>query len=152
MIFSREGPFALVQMRAELPRISASSRDQGTPDENKAIVQGSIAYFGTYSVKEGEKTILLKLEGNTFANLLGAIEPMGIITSLNSDKLRFTNPRTQRVWHSKRVGNAPSKLFWLDTTPIDICSGPALHAEGSGAAFLHLSCDDNKMFDLFFLY
>jgi len=94
MIFSSDGHFALIQMRSELPRIAANSRDQGTPEENKAIVQGSIAYFGAYSVNEAEKTITLKLDGSTFANLLGASEQKRIITSLTSDELKFTNPRT----------------------------------------------------------
>ena len=94
MVFSRDGHFALVQMRAELPRIAANSRDQGTPEENKAIVQGSIAYFGTYSVNEAEKVITVKLEGSTFANLLGGGEQKRIITSLTPDELKFTNPRT----------------------------------------------------------
>jgi len=94
MVFSRDGHFALVQMRAELPRIAANSRDQGTPEENKAIVQGSIAYFGTYSVNEVEKVITIKLEGSTFANLLGGGEQKRIITSLTPDELKFTNPKT----------------------------------------------------------
>ena len=94
MIFSRDGHFALVQMRAELPRIVARSRDQGTPEENKAIVEGSIAYFGTYSINEVEKTMTLKLEGSTFANILGAGEQKRIITSLTQEELKFTNPRT----------------------------------------------------------
>jgi hypothetical protein len=94
MIFSRDGHFALVQMRAELPRIAAKSRDQGTPEENKGIVEGSIAYFGTYSINEAETTMTLKLEGSTFANILGAGEQKRIITSLTPEELKFTNPRT----------------------------------------------------------
>ncbi len=94
MIFSRDGYFALVQMRAELPGIAAKSRDQGTPEENKAIVQGSIAYFGTYSVNEADKVITIKLGGSTFANLLGGGEQKKIITSLTAEELKFINPRT----------------------------------------------------------
>lgn len=94
LIFSRDGHFALIQMRAELPRIAANSRDQGTPEENKALVSGSIAYFGTYSVNEADKTLTLKLDGSTFANILAAGEQRRLITSLTADELRFTNPRT----------------------------------------------------------
>lgn len=94
MIFSRDGHFALVQMRAGLPRIAANGRDHGTAEENKVIVQGSIAYFGTYSVNEADKVITLKLEGTTFANILGAGEQKRLITSLTPDELKFTNPRT----------------------------------------------------------
>jgi hypothetical protein len=94
MIFSRDGHFALIQMRGDLPAIAAKSRDQGTPEENKAIVEGSIAYFGTYTVNEADKTILLKLNGSTFANILAAGEQRRLITSLTADELKFTNPRT----------------------------------------------------------
>ena len=70
LIYTSDGHFALVQMRADLPKLESNSRAQGTPDENKAVVQGSIAYFGTYSVNEAEKVITLQLEGSTFANLM----------------------------------------------------------------------------------
>ena len=94
LIFTSDGHFALVQMRADLPRIASNSRDRGTPEENKAIVQGSIAYFGTYSLNETEKVVTLQMEGSTFANLMGAGEQKRIVTSLTADELTFTNPRT----------------------------------------------------------
>lgn len=94
MIFTQDGQFALVQMRAELPKIAANSRDQATPEEYKAIVQGSIAYFGTYTFQEADKTLLLKLEGSTFANQLAQAEQRRLITSLTSEELRFANLRT----------------------------------------------------------
>jgi Lipocalin-like domain len=92
IVFTGGGQFSLIQMRAELPRIAANSRDQGTPEENRAIVQGSIAYFGTHTVSEADKTLMLKLEGSTYANLLAA-EQKRIVTSLTADELKFTNPR-----------------------------------------------------------
>ncbi len=92
MIFTGDGHFSLVQMRAEMPRIAANSRDQGTPEEYKAIVSGSIAYFGTYSFNEAEKTIVLRLEGSTYANLMGG-EQKRIVTHLTAEELTFTNPR-----------------------------------------------------------
>ena len=36
------GHFALVQMRSDLPELASNSRDKGTPEENKAVLQGSI--------------------------------------------------------------------------------------------------------------
>ena len=93
LIFTSDGHFALVQMRADLPKIGLSSRDRGTPEENKAIVQGSIAYFGTYSLNETEKVITLQMEGSAFANLMRAGEQKRIVTSLTADELKFTNPR-----------------------------------------------------------
>src|SRR6266436_3359682 len=38
LIFTSDGHFALVQMRADLPKLTSNSRDRGTPEENKAVV------------------------------------------------------------------------------------------------------------------
>ena len=94
MIFSSDGHFALVQMRAELPKFVSNGRDRGTPEENKAVVEGSIAYFGTYSFNEADKLLALQLDGSTFANLLGMTEQKRIISVLTESELKFTNPRT----------------------------------------------------------
>ena len=94
VIYTSDGHFALVQMRSDLPKLASNSRDRGTPEENKAVVQGSITYFGTYAVNEAEKVITLQLEGSSFANLVGGAEQKRLITSLTADELKFANPRT----------------------------------------------------------
>ena len=104
VIYTSDGHFALVITRADLPKFASNSRDLGTPEENKAVVQGSIAYFGTYSVNEADKVITPQIEGSTFANLIGRADQKRIITSLTADELKFTNPATpsgatlQLVW------------------------------------------------------
>ena len=50
LIFERNGRFSITVTRSDLPKFGSSSRVAGTLEENAAIVQGSIAYFGTYSV------------------------------------------------------------------------------------------------------
>src|SRR5438046_1341356 len=50
VMFDANGRFASVSTRPDLPKFASNNRMQGTADENKAIVQGSIAYFGTYTV------------------------------------------------------------------------------------------------------
>ena len=50
VIYDSNGRFVLVLQRASLPKFVSSNRMAGTPEENKAIVQGSIANFGSYSV------------------------------------------------------------------------------------------------------
>src|ERR1700676_1616612 len=47
-IFDAGGHFAQMLMRADLPKFD--NRLQGTPDQNKAVAQGSVAYYGTYTV------------------------------------------------------------------------------------------------------
>ena len=103
MIFTADGHFSLFQSRAELPKITANDRAKATPDEAAALVSGSIAYYGTYSVSEGDKSISVTLDGSTFPNLLGPPQKR-LITSLDANELKFANPRTpsgmtlQTVW------------------------------------------------------
>jgi len=91
-VFDAGGRFAYIIQRADLPKLAANDRAKGTDDENKAVVQGSIAYFGTYSVDEPGKAINLKLESSSFANQLGMAAHKRVITSLTADELKYTNP------------------------------------------------------------
>jgi hypothetical protein len=94
IIFTTDGYFSLFQSRAEIPKIAANDRAKATPEEAIAVFAGSIAYYGKYSVNEVDKTISVKIDGSTFANLAGGPEQKRIITSLTPDELRFTNPKT----------------------------------------------------------
>jgi hypothetical protein len=95
VIYTSDGHFALVNTRSDLPKLASNSRDRGTPEEYKGVVQGSIAYFGTYSVNEADKVISAQIEGSTFANLIGT-DQKRIVTSLTTDELKFTNPAASR--------------------------------------------------------
>jgi hypothetical protein len=92
LIYTSDGHFALVNTRSDLPKLASNSRDRGTPEEYKAVVQGSLAYFGTYSVNEEDKVITAQIEGSTFANMIGGPGQKRVITSLTADELKFTNP------------------------------------------------------------
>jgi hypothetical protein len=41
----------MIIARSDL-KFASNNRHVGTPEENKAFVEGSIAYFGTYSAKQ----------------------------------------------------------------------------------------------------
>ena len=94
IIFTSDGHFALFQSRSELPKLAANDRAKATPEEAAAIVSGSIAYYGTYTINEIEKSLLVSLEGSTFANLLGGSAQKRLVTLLNATELQFANPRT----------------------------------------------------------
>ena len=94
IIFAKDGYFSLFQSRAEIPKIAASDRAKATAEEAAAIVGGSIAYYGTYSVNEADKVISVKIAASTYANMAGGPEQKRIITSLTVDEFKFTNPRT----------------------------------------------------------
>jgi len=90
-IFEANGRFSLQLVRSDLPKFASNNRDTGTPDENKAIVQGSITYFGTYSVNEPDSTVTLHVERSSFPNWNGT-DQKRIITSLTAEELVYTNP------------------------------------------------------------
>jgi len=104
VIYTSDGYFVLLNSRADLPKLAASDRARATSEEARAVVAGSLAYYGTYSVDEVDKVITANVEASTFANLIGGAEQKRIITSLTADELKFTNPTTpsgvtvQVVW------------------------------------------------------
>jgi hypothetical protein len=107
IVFTKDGHFSLFQSRAEVPKIASNDRSKATAEEATGIVASAIAYYGTYAVNEADKTLLVKIAGSTYANLVGPPQKR-IITSLTEDELRFTNPRTpagvtlQTVWRRAR--------------------------------------------------
>jgi len=88
--FDRTGHYILLTARPDLPRFASKNRMDGTPEEYKAIVQGSIAHFGRYTVNEAEKTITFRIETSTFPNWNG-IEQTRPFT-LNGNDLKWTTP------------------------------------------------------------
>jgi hypothetical protein len=93
VIYTSDGHFAFVSARTDLPTLASPDRARATAEEARAVVAGSIAYYGTYSINEVDKVLTAKVEGSTFANLIGT-DQKRIITSLTADELKFTNPRT----------------------------------------------------------
>jgi hypothetical protein len=90
LVFGSDGRYALVFLRRELPYFATSSRLSGTPDENRAVVQGSIAHFGTYSVDAAGKALVLRIEGSTFPNWTGTEQRRTF--TLSGDELTYTSP------------------------------------------------------------
>ena len=93
LIYTNDGYFSLMQSRADLTKLESSNRATATPEEAKAVVAGSIAYFGTYSVDEANKIVSIDIRGSTFANQIGSTaDNKRIITSLTANELKLTNP------------------------------------------------------------
>jgi hypothetical protein len=103
-MFSADGRFTQMLFHTDLPKIE--NRMGGTPDQNKAIAQGLVAMYGSYTVDEPNKTVNVKIEGASFAKFVGA-EGKRVITSINADEFRSMNPATstgtkaESIW--KRV-------------------------------------------------
>lgn len=83
IIFDSSGRYATITASANLPKFASGNRNTGTADENKAIVQGSIAHFGTYTV--ADKVITLKVEGGTWPAWTGSDQKRPIISFTGDD-------------------------------------------------------------------
>jgi len=81
---------SIMVARSDLPKFASNNRMSGTPKENKAIVQGSIAYFGTYSIDEATHVLTVNIEGSTFPNFMGGTQTR--ILSFDGDEVTYFNP------------------------------------------------------------
>jgi hypothetical protein len=63
---------------------------EGSADENKAVVQGTIAHFGTYTVNEADRSITFHIETSTFPNWNGTEQKRPI--SVTGDELKWVTP------------------------------------------------------------
>ena len=93
-IFDPNGRFSMIITRSDLPKFAYDNREEGTAAENKAVAQGSIAIFGTYSVSETDQAITLHIEGSTFPNWKGVDHKRPF--KLSGDQLSWTNPTPSR--------------------------------------------------------
>jgi hypothetical protein len=90
LIFDASGRYSILTSRAELPNFKVDNVNQGTPEENKAVMTGMIANVGTWSVDEATKTITTNVEAGTFPNLNGHTQTR-VISALTADELRYVN-------------------------------------------------------------
>jgi hypothetical protein len=90
VIFTEDGHFVQVQITDAIAPFASNSRVTGTAEENKAVVQGSLTLFGTYSVDEAAKMLIYKVESSTFPNWSGQ-EQRRPIDSLTADELKYSN-------------------------------------------------------------
>jgi len=89
-IFAPNGRFSIMFIRPDVPKFASTNREAGTPEENQAAVQGSLAYFGTYSLSETDRVIMYHLEGSTFPNWRDVDQKR--LFTLSGDELTLTNP------------------------------------------------------------
>ncbi|MGA7578581.1 MAG: lipocalin-like domain-containing protein [Desulfobaccales bacterium] len=91
LMMTPDGRISIILMRASLPKFAANNRMKGTPEENQAVVQGSLAEYGTYAVaSEKEHLVIWHLEACTFPNWEGTDQKR--IMDVSGDELKITVP------------------------------------------------------------
>jgi hypothetical protein len=97
IIYTSDGYFTLMQSSVDLPKLKSGLPSKATPEEAKAVIAGSIAYFGKYSLDETNMVLSLDIHASTFANLTGNASEKRNITSLTDSELKFTRPFVKDV-------------------------------------------------------
>ena len=64
LIFDEGGRYVQIQVRPDRPKFKANNRLEGTPEENKSALVGGIGQFGTWSLNETDKSLILHEDGN----------------------------------------------------------------------------------------
>lgn len=84
------GRYAIVAMRADLPKVASGNRTATTSGESQALVGGSIAHFGSFSVNKTGTVLVFKIENSTFPNWDGTEQKWPF--SISREELRFVVP------------------------------------------------------------
>ena len=95
IIFTADGRFSQVHISSGLPRIASNNRLAGTDADNRAIVQGTLAFFGTYTVDDAKKTLTFNITASTYPNQEGTSQTR-TIDLLTATEFRNTNPAASR--------------------------------------------------------
>jgi hypothetical protein len=72
LVFTEELTFVEVLTDPRVPAFKSAVRGEGTDDENRAAMAGSIGFFGRYTVDENGEFTGNTVEGSTFPNWVGA--------------------------------------------------------------------------------
>jgi hypothetical protein len=103
VIFEPNGYHVLIITRSDIPKFASGNRGTGTADENRAVVLGSVVYFGTYQVQEADKTYTVHVDGSTFPNWTGTVQKRNF--SISGDELTMTSGAASAggsivsIWH-----------------------------------------------------
>ncbi len=86
--FDADGRYIITVMQSGRTRYVSDTPWQGTADENKATADGTITYFGGYSVSEADSSIAIHIDGSSFPNWNGADQKR--IVAIAGDQLTLT--------------------------------------------------------------
>ena len=90
LMLDDRGHFSLILIRTDLPKFASGKRDLGSHEENKAVIQGSLSNYGTYSVSDADRTLVLRIEQSSFPNWSGT-EQRRFIATISRDELKWVN-------------------------------------------------------------
>ena len=96
------GHFSSFLTKNNIPKYVVNNRLQATPVEQKATVEGSLGYFGTYSVEGTD--LKMHIDGSSFPNWTGTDQKRTNV-AVNGDELRYTQP-------TPSTGGSETTIIW----------------------------------------
>jgi hypothetical protein len=84
------GRYNQIYVTSGVSKFKANNRLEGTAEENQAAVRGTTAQFGTWTIDEASKTLILHSEGSMYPN--GVDTDSKRTVTLNGDELKVSNP------------------------------------------------------------
>lgn len=71
LMYDASGRMAAQLGRRDRPKFKSGDQQKGTDEEFRLAVQGYVAYFGTFEVRESEGVVVHKVIGSLFPNWNG---------------------------------------------------------------------------------
>ena len=90
LMFDSGGHFSINILTPNTSKFASNNRLTGTVEENKAVVQGSINYFGTYAINPDGGSVTFHIIGSSFPNWTGTDQKRTI--KISGDQMKYTNP------------------------------------------------------------
>jgi hypothetical protein len=87
LVFTSNGRYALHNARASLPKFASGNRATGSAEENQAVVAGTIAHFGRYTVDDKDKAFTFHIETSTYPNWEGTAQKRPFTVS--GDEMKY---------------------------------------------------------------
>jgi hypothetical protein len=83
-IFQSDGRMSNFVMRSDIPKFASDTPQEGTADENKAVVQGTfLSFYGRYSVDETRSTVTYHIEQSVYPNANGTDQKRSVTIAGN---------------------------------------------------------------------
>jgi Lipocalin-like domain len=90
LVMDGDGRISVQFIGSDLPKFASNDRLNGTPAEEKAVVQRILCYFGTYSVGDADHSLNIHIENSSFPNWKGADQKRFL--TLKNDEMKWINP------------------------------------------------------------
>src|SRR5438477_3951818 len=102
--FEASGRYSSIIVRSDLAKYASNNLLQTSSAEDKATVQGAIAFFGSYTVNEADRSYTVRIDGSSYPNWNGT-DLKQVVESITADELKIRNP-------APSIGGPPTLLTY----------------------------------------